>query len=116
MHVATEVLEYFIRALHDGFRECDPSLAPRDVGKFHGRQCASREMKEAAAKEFGECSHGHDERLFASRDLFPGATIRREPTGRNKQVDVRMPLECARPGMNFFFSNNPTTEKMWIGT
>jgi hypothetical protein len=53
--------------------------------------------------------------VLATRYAQPRAAIRREPTARHQQMDVRMPLERARPGMQHVQRADPMrAEEVWI--
>jgi hypothetical protein len=98
MDVASEVVEHDGGAC-DGLGEDDPALVPGDEGQPEGGNGAASEMKEASSKEFGQGGLGHEKRLLASRRYEPGLAIGGETAGRHEQVDVGVPLERARPGV-----------------
>jgi hypothetical protein len=98
MDVASEVVEHDSGA-SNGFGEDDPALVPGDVGQRQARHGTASEMAEATSKELGQGPLGHEIRLLASRRYEPGQPIGGEAAGGHEQVDVRVPLEGAGPGV-----------------
>lgn len=99
MDVATEVLQDTVRALHDGFREDDPLLAPGHVRQRDAGQSTASKVEESTTEVFGQRLDWNEVALAATRHGQPGATIRCERTARHEHVHVRVPFKCARPGV-----------------
>ena len=98
MHVATEVVEDVMR-LRDGFGEDDPALAPGDVGQSGARQSTAGKMQKATAEVLAEGSDRHEKLVAIGRRREPSAPIGCECASRDEQVQVWVPFERARPGV-----------------
>lgn len=113
--VAAEVGEDLAGAARDGLGEDDPALAPRQMRERDGRQGAAGEVKEASAKELCEGDDRDQEHGLATRDGAPGAPVRVEPAAGDEHVDVRVPFERARPGMEDGERADAATDEARIG-
>jgi hypothetical protein len=114
MDVASEVVEHDGGA-RDGLGEDDPALVPGDVGQAQLGDRSAGEREEATAEAFGQRVNVHEEGLFARRRLQPSPTIGSEAATGHEQVDVRVPLEGASPGVEDGERADVTTEPARIG-
>ncbi len=115
MDVASEVVEHGGRA-SDGFGEDDPALVPRDRRQPEGGHGPACEVEEAAAETLGQCGLGHEEGLIAMGRNEPGPTIGSEAARGHEQVDVRVPLESASPGVEDGERADVSAEPVRVGT
>ncbi|MEY4550775.1 MAG: hypothetical protein RL685_6970 [Pseudomonadota bacterium] len=115
MAVAGKVVEDDTGA-RNGLGEDDPALAPGDDRQLQAGHGAASEMEEASSKELRQGSLGHEEGLLAARRSEPGQPIGGETTGGREQVDVRVPLEGARPGVQHGESADVPAEPVRVGT
>jgi len=98
VHVASEVVEHDVGA-SDGLREHDPALVPGDLGQVQAWRGGAGAREEATSEELRQGVDRHEEGLAPLGRRPPRAAVARDPAGGDEQVDVRMPLEGARPGV-----------------
>jgi hypothetical protein len=115
MDVASEVVEHDAGA-RDGLGEDDKALVPGDLGQLQAGHGAASEMEEATSKELGQGPLGHEKRLLAPRRNEPGQPIRGETAGGHEQVDVRVPFECAGPGVQHGEGADVPAKPLRVGT
>src|SRR5690606_22132585 len=99
VNVAAEVVEDLLGTVCDGLGEYDPSLLPRNGGECRAWDGAPRQGEEASAEELAERVNGREEAALAARQRSPRPTVGREAAGRDEHVDVRVPRERTRPGV-----------------
>jgi hypothetical protein len=98
VHVASEVVENDVGA-SDGLREHDPALVPRNLWQAQAGHGGASVREEASSEELRQGVDRHEEGLAPLGRRPPRAAIGRDPAGGDEQVDVRMPLERAGPGV-----------------
>jgi hypothetical protein len=114
MDVAGEVVEHGGRA-RDGLGEDDPALVPGNDGQAQLGHCIACEREEATAEALGQCGLGHEEGLIARGRHEPGLSIGGEAASGDEQVDVRVPLEGASPGVQDSESTDAPAQPARIG-
>ncbi len=112
MHVASEVVEYDVGA-SDGLREHDPALVRRNLGQAQAGHGGAGVREETTSEELRQGVDRHEEGL-APLWRPPRAAVARDPASGDEQVDVRMPLERARPGVEHGERADAPTEPMRI--
>lgn len=115
VHVATEVVEDVMR-LRDGFGEDDPALGPGDVGQSGGRQRAAGKMQKATAEVLAEGSQGYEKLFAVHRWREPCVPVGCEGASWDEQVQMGVPFERARPGVQRRQGADTTSEPPRIGT
>jgi hypothetical protein len=68
VHVASQVLEHALGAVHHRFGEYDPGLGPNALGYRDSWENASRELEELPAKALCQCLDGNNEGFATTRD------------------------------------------------
>jgi hypothetical protein len=116
VHIAAEVLEDPVGAVHDGLGEHDPFLLPWDLGERDAGQGAPGEVEEAAAEVLGEGTLRYQELLRPPGRHDPAAAIWAEPATGNQHVHVRVPFESARPSVQDGQCADLGSEEARIGT
>ena len=95
--VAAEIVEHDGGA-RDGLGEDDPALAPRHVQR-DARQRRARPRHKPTAEVLRQRAHRDEKGLIAMLGREPRAAVRCECARGHQHVDMRMPLERARPGV-----------------
>lgn len=116
MHVAAEVLQDVLWPLDRGLGEDDPALVPGDLGKLDLWQRATRQTQEAPTKVLGQRTHRYQKRFAAPLGSKPCAPIGCQSASGHEHVDVRMPLECARPSVQHRERTDAAAEPARVGT
>ncbi len=114
VHVAAEVREYRVGALHGGLCEDDARFAPGHVRKLAGGYAATSEMEKATAEAGSQCLDGHQEALVARLDGKPSASVRSERPPWNEHMQMWMPLERACPGVRDGECSDLLPDELWV--
>lgn len=96
--VAAEVFEDLVCALHGGFGEGDPALAEEVIWKRECWEGGAGAAHEGGSEDVRERSD-RDEEVFVTHGREGGCAGGGESAARDEHVNVGMPLEGARPGV-----------------
>lgn len=101
MNVATEIVDDVFSPFQDGLDVHDPMLASAHIGELRLRKSAAGERHEYSPKLGSEGADGDEKRLSGlsvSSTRNPSTVGRQSATGY-EEMDMRVPLQGSRPGM-----------------
>lgn len=115
MNIASKVLEDAIATLNNLLTMDDPALLAGDVGE-HDIGCGSpSQPHELSPEQACKLLRRHEHPLVSFWRSDPLAIVG-ERTTRHEHVDMGVPFESSRPGVQDCKSTNAPTELLWIAT